>query len=109
MAATIKELGDLHSKLTRTISEAIEPTISVVGEGEGAKEVRIAAPASMLAVAVAFLKNNSITADADVNDELTALKDKLKERRAQRKAPLTARDLDEAAEVLGTLGTGTMQ
>ncbi len=82
MAATDKKLGELHEAVATCLIQAIEHS----EEGPSA---------SLLAVAVGFLKNNNITADPTTNSELAALGERLAARRQKK---LTPKQLDEAAE-----------
>ena len=94
--ATEKELGDLHGAVAATLTNIVSNGVEVPTE-EGTKTVT--APASYLAVAVAFLKNNNVTAAAD-NARLQGLKEKLIERRAKAKGSITKASLEEAAASL---------
>ena len=61
-----------------------------------------AATAAHFGAAIAFLKNNNITADAATNEGLNALKDKLARRRAEKK-----KDFREQADAFADrLGDG---
>lgn len=94
MAATDKKLGVLH--------EAVANHLIAVIESPGDEGV----PASVLAVAVAFLKNNNITASVSANAELSALSEKLA---ARRRGKLTNAQLDEAAKQFMDSAGLTMQ
>jgi hypothetical protein len=86
MSATDKDLGALHKEVAKTLTKAV-----AVIEGEDGP---VLPPAAFLGAAIAFLKNNNITADVTTNAELAALEDTLKQRRNKR---LSAADLAEAA------------
>ena len=95
MAASDKQLGELHQAVAVALQE------QVVGyeeqTDEGTKTVR-PSPA-LLGAAIAFLKNNNITADATDNAALRELSDALSARR-KKKLPQAA--LDDAAERFAT-------
>lgn len=99
MAASDKTLGNLHEQVAKALSE------QVVGyeeqTDEGTKTVR-PSPA-LLGAAIAFLKNNNITADATDNAALRELSDALSARR-KKKLPQAA--LDEAAERFAQVNGG---
>lgn len=71
--ATEDELGHLHATVARGLRAALEgePTAAVFG------------------AAIAFLKNNNITADPTRNSDLLDLQDKLVQRRKEKKLSLT--------------------
>jgi hypothetical protein len=94
--ATDKELGDLHGAVATTLARIVSEGVEVPTE-EGTKTVT--APASYLAVAVAFLKNNNVTAAQD-NERISDLKSKLAERRAKAKGSITKAALEDAAASL---------
>ena len=76
MAASDKTLGALHAAVATALTEVIQGT-----EVEG---VRVPAPAPYFGAAIAFLKNNNITADVTTNDELSALQKALADKRHKR-------------------------
>lgn len=86
MAATDKRLGDLHSAVTEVLIKALDP--------EPNDENEIVVSGNVLGAAIAFLKNNNVTAEVTENKGLKALEDKLKARGAK----LTKADLDKAAD-----------
>jgi hypothetical protein len=96
MAASDKALGDLHSKLATVLS-------SVLDGREDADGIKLNPSAAEMAVIVTFLKNNNITADASDNAELAALRDKLAQKRKDRKASLAGLQ-DAAGEFQGMIG-----
>lgn len=104
MAATDKKLGDLHEAVADALSEQVKGYTIVEDEVE---KVIKPSPA-LLGAAIAFLKNNNITADANDNAALRELGDALKARRAKK---LPQASLDEAAEQFSNRfgGMGTMQ
>jgi len=83
MAATDKKLGELHEAVAKHLIDAIE------SPADGG------VPASLLAVAVGFLKNNNITADPTTNAALDELSKSLAARRQKK---LNPQQLQEAAE-----------
>lgn len=91
MAASDKVLGNLHAEVAKALTEQVVGFVEVTEEGE--KTIR-PSPA-LLGAAIAFLKNNNITADAEDNAELRELGVALA---ARRKRKLPAAALDEAAE-----------
>ena len=105
MAASDKTLGALHQKVAEALTEQVEgyeePVFDSEGEAKGTKMVR-PSPA-LLGAAIAFLKNNNITADATENEALRDLSKKLADRR-RGKIPQAA--LDEAAETFATVHAG---
>lgn len=72
--ATEDDLGDLHATVARGLKAALEaePTAAIFG------------------AAIAFLKNNNITADPSRNSDLAELQDKLAARRKEKKLSLTS-------------------
>lgn len=82
-------LGELHGEVARTLTEIVR----VRKDGDSL----IVPGAAHIAAAIAFLKNNNITADASSNAELDELNRTLKERRARGKGRL---NLTEAVETL---------
>lgn len=96
MAASDKVLGKLHEAVASALQEQVE------GIMDG--EVRIPPSPALLGAAIAFLKNNNITADAAENAALRNLNEALKAR-AKKKLPQQA--LDEAANTYAlSLGAG---
>lgn len=79
MAATDKALGDLHKQVAETLTEVVK-----VGTDDDGNPVP--PPAAYLGAAIAFLKNNNITADVTTNAALSELSEALK-RRAQKRTP----------------------
>lgn len=106
-AATEEDLGELHGAIARTLTTVCSEG-AVVLDKEG-NAMRVTAPAVYIGAAIAFLKNNNITASPSKNKDLAALKDTLGKRR-QRKE-ITRKGLDEAtAEFEAMQGkTGLMQ
>lgn len=74
MAATKKELGDLHSKFTKFLADELEMHIQ-----EG-----IAMAAADKTVVMTFLKNNGITAES-TDEELAQMRDNFLQLKEQRK------------------------
>lgn len=90
MAASTKVLGDLHEQVAKALSEQVQGYEEETDEGT--KHVR-PSPA-VLGAAIAFLKNNNITADPEGNAALRDLNEKLAARRNKK---LPQADLDHAA------------
>lgn len=85
MAATDRALGDLH----KLVAESLANDLAAAAEIED-PAIRVACIEKARAQAITFLKNNSITADIESNDDLRKLKDQLNERRAtSRRSELT--------------------
>lgn len=94
--ATEKDLGELHGAVARTLTDIVANGVEVPSE-EGT--TRVTAPASYLAVAVSFLKNNNITAPSD-NKDVADLRAKLAERRAKGKGAITKASIEDATAQL---------
>lgn len=90
MAASTKVLGDLHEQVAKALSEQVQGYEEQTEDG--VKQVR-PSPA-VLGAAIAFLKNNNITADPEGNAALRDLNEKLAARRNKK---LPQADLDQAA------------
>jgi hypothetical protein len=90
--ATDTQLGNLHAAVAEVLVETLRNG-AVVGSEEG-EPVRITAPAAYIGAAIAFLKNNNITADPSTNEGLKNLDDQLRARRNR----LTPEDLAKAAD-----------
>lgn len=103
MAASDKTLGELHEQVAQALSEQVVGYTEQTDEGE-----RIVRPSpALLGAAIAFLKNNNITADPTENEALRDLGDKLKARRNKR---IPQANLDAAAEdYANRFGGGMMQ
>lgn len=91
MAASESKLGNLHEKVADALTE------QVMGYEEETEEgTKLIKPSpALLSAAIAFLKNNNITADAEEN---AALRDLSTALQARRKKRLPQAALDEAAE-----------
>lgn len=93
MAASDKQLGGLHSQVAALMAEMLQPrkVEDLDSEGEVIR-VRVVYPsAAEIAVAVKFLKDNSISADIEESDDLKEMRENLaKTRRPSKK------DLDDA-------------
>lgn len=98
-AASEESLGSLHAAVATALTEVIANGATVVDkEGE---VIKITAPAPYIGAAIAFLKNNNITASPSKNKDLAALKDTLGKRR-QRKE-ITRKGLEEAADAFNQM------
>lgn len=95
MAASESKLGALHEAVADALTEQVKGYEEETEEGT--KLVR-PSPA-LLGAAIAFLKNNNITADAEDN---AALRDLSQALQAKRKRKLPQAALDEAAETFST-------
>lgn len=89
-AASDKDLGALH----RVVANGLKAVI-VDGQGKDEDGNPIPAAPAFYAAAIAFLKNNNITATLSGNEELTKLGEALKARRTKRVNPQA---LEAAAE-----------
>lgn len=89
-AASMTELEKLHNLITQSFTKRIEEDIR-----DG-----IPTDAATLSSAVKFLKDNAVTADPADAEDLTALRDKLKEQVSKSKVgnviQLATADLQEA-------------
>lgn len=95
-AASESALGELHAAVAVGLTTVIKDGVPVADK-EGDVTVAPAAPA-YYAAAIAFLKNNSITASADENVALNNLAAALAAKRKDAKTGLTQAGLDKAAE-----------
>lgn len=96
--ASESALADLHGAVALALTAAVAP----VKTEEGGT---IHASAAHISVAVAFLKNNNITADAEDNTGLAELKKALASRRVDRKEMLKG-NVEAAAALEKSLGAG---
>lgn len=103
MAASDKKLGALHEAVADALTEQVNGYTAV--DEEGREKVVKASPA-LLSAAIAFLKNNNITADAEDNIALRELGEALS---ARRKKKIPQLNLDEAAEQYALSVNGPMQ
>lgn len=90
MAASDKVLGELHAKVANALAEQVDGYTVVEDDVE---KVIKPSPA-LLSAAIAFLKNNNITADAEDN---VALRDLGAALAARRKKRIPQAALDDAA------------
>lgn len=97
MKATNKDLAVLHAAVARALTEA-------VAGGEDKDGNPVPPSAATLAVAIQFLKANSITADAETDEGLLALKNSLRERRAKSGSRMTLADADALLDGAGIGG-----
>lgn len=96
MAASDKKLGTLHEAVADALTEQVQGYITTELKADGEPiEIVVKPSPALLSAAIAFLKNNNITADAEDNAELRDLSAALKARQKKR-IPQTA--LDAAAE-----------
>lgn len=98
-------LGALHSAVATALSTIIADGVKVVDkEGE---VVTLAAGPAYFGAAIAFLKNNNITADPSVDAGLQDLQRTLAARRRSRKDSLSG--LDDAAAAFAAINGEAMQ
>lgn len=90
-------LGELHALVATALTARLEAPLRA---GEDRAPVPgtegMGCSSSDIQAAIAFLKNNNITADAESNSELAALQKALTDRRKNKKSALIAQQ--EAAE-----------
>lgn len=103
MAASTKTLGDLHQLVAEALTEQVQGYEEADEEG---KTRRVRPSPAVLGAAIAYLKNNNITADPEGNERLRALGDALKARREKR-APQAELDL-AAEQFAASLGGGRL-
>jgi len=100
-AATEDDLGKLHGAVARGLTDIVtDGETVVVGKGEDAKAVKIAASAAYYAAAITLLKNNNITAGKG-NAALNELKQALAAKQRAKTPAFTQKSLEEAAELFG--------
>jgi hypothetical protein len=85
-------LGELHGAVAVALTSIIKDGVAVLGgKGEDVEAVKIDAPASYFAAAIALLKNNNITADPSSNAALNGLKEQLAKSRQDRKGTINSK------------------
>lgn len=95
--ATESELELLHAAVAKVLREQIGgQTITILGDDGEEKEVNLASP-QIIAQAIKFLKDNSITATPEVGDDLNDLADMLKNKPQRGRTQLRAVDAKKAA------------
>lgn len=107
MAASDKTLGELHEAVAVALKEQVDGYIEPVfnKEGEEVAEKVVKPSPALLGAAIAFLKNNNITADPAENAALRDLSSKLA---ARRKGKIPQAALDEAAEAFTNIHAGSL-
>lgn len=75
-AASIADLQELHSLIARSLNQRITQDM----------EEGLPTDAATLGAAIKFLKDNNVSADPADADDLSALRDKLKQQAEQRRA-----------------------
>ena len=75
-AASLADLQDLHSLIARSLNQRISQDMA-----DG-----LPTDAATLGAAIKFLKDNNVSADPADADDLSALRDKLKQQAEQRRA-----------------------
>lgn len=97
MAASEKKLGGLHEHVANELDEQVvgymEPVFDL--EGKVVSERKVRPSPAVLSAAIAFLKNNNITADVEDNAAMRQLSEALA---ARRKKKIPQAQLDAAAE-----------
>jgi len=91
-AASEEALGELHRQVAVTLTACVQGVITKDEEGE--EQVLPPSPA-YLAAAIAFLKNNNITANPSKNAALDGLAEQLRQKRKQ---PINPKAVQEAAK-----------
>lgn len=91
--ASESALGELHAAVAGALTNVIQATDKETGVS--------LCTAAHLGAAIAFLKNNNITADPDTNKGLTALRDAIQRKRLDAKSSMAgkqraAEDLERA-------------
>lgn len=92
-AATTEDLASLHKQ----VADSLVADLTAANDIED-PALRAAVRKDARAQAIAFLKNNNVTA-AQGNEELSALQQALRNKRNARQPALTPQALDEAAEL----------
>ena len=75
-SASLADLQDLHSLIARSLNQRISQDM----------EDGLPTDAATLGAAIKFLKDNNVSADPADADDLSALRDKLKQQAEQRRA-----------------------
>jgi hypothetical protein len=97
--ASEQELAEMHGVIARGLTEVLREGVTV-GSTEDGQPIKATAGAAYFAAAIAFAKNNNITADAGTNADLQALTEALAAKRKGAKARLSPTEIDQAATVL---------
>lgn len=97
--ASESDLGTLHGAVAVALTDVIQNG-AVVGSTDGGEPIKVTAPASYFAAAIALLKNNNITADPEKNAALSGLRQQLATQRQSKKGRLSGATLDEARDRL---------
>ena len=104
MAASEQKLGELHEAVATAFAEQVK---GFVEQDEEGREKIVRPSPALLGAAVAFLKNNNITADATENEALVGLSKALA---ARRKKQLPQASLDAAADAFAaSVGSSHLQ
>ena len=85
MSASENILKELHAQLAQELLDIVRNGVPVLDK-EGNESGTRKATAAELSVAVAFLKNNEITADLNDSDATRELREALEARRRKKKA-----------------------
>jgi len=95
--ATESELEQLHAVVAKVLKDQLEAKATVVNEEGETIEMSMVTPA-ILAQAIKFLKDNNITAVAEVGDDLDDLANMLKDKPQRGRAQLRSVPAKEAAQ-----------
>lgn len=111
---SIDDLGTLFTSVVRSLTKRVSaPIVTTNGDGERVEVENtegMAASSADLAVAVALLKNNGITADPATNKELSELQRRIEARKQKRGAQgLSAVVADAKAILDGIESQGPLQ
>lgn len=90
MAASIKELQELHRIVAKSLTTRIEQDI----------EDQLPTDAATLGAAIKFLKDNNVSADPAESDDLDALRNKLTQQMQERRTTAAAAMAAAKADLL---------
>ena len=94
--ASEAELETLHAAVAKVLKENLQETLTVESE-EGSNEVTMV-NTQVLTQAIKFLKDNNITATAEVGDDLHSVAQMLKDKPQRGRAQLRSVAAKEAAQ-----------
>lgn len=103
--ASEDKLGELHGVIATELASIIAEGATVMTKD--GDPVKVSAGPAYFGAAIAFLKNNNITADPATDAGLLDLQRTLSARRKDRKASLTG--LDEAADAFAAINGSMIQ
>lgn len=112
--ASTSVLGELHSLVASVLTKQLKLADGALSGELSAEQIEALTGALgetkvSIGAAIAFLKNNSITASVEDNDDLRELKDELARTRTRGKQRLSASDLEDAAKQFEQLTGGSLQ